>query len=191
MGQQVMYACVFENDVRKCIHHATYSVQAKRMYTQYLHARIHTHFQAGKDWFKAISEQARLDYKVQYLTEYCTGPRDATVVGGVASGKMADRGQGNMQNAAANKLPLEVSFMVHVCVCVCMYALCMYRFMYVCVYLRHVCICPASLIMGPALDVRVIGIKYIHSYIHTQIHTYAHTYIHRSGPTALASVKSA
>ena len=65
--------------------------------------------QAGKDWYKAISEQSRLEYKVQYLTEYCSGPREATVVGGATSGKMTDKAQNNaQQQAAANKLPLEV-----------------------------------------------------------------------------------
>lgn len=62
--------------------------------------------QAGKDWFKAVTEQAKIDYKVQYLTEHFTGPRDLSVTGGGDKGKAAAAPQ--QQGTTVNKLPLEV-----------------------------------------------------------------------------------
>jgi hypothetical protein len=64
---------------------------------------------AGKEWYKQISEQPRIDYRVQYLTEHCVGPKEITVHGQPEKGAKAAQASGGGQGQPpANKLPLEV-----------------------------------------------------------------------------------
>ena len=59
----------------------------------------------GKEWFKALQEQSRLEYKVEYLTQHFAGPRDVIVTGKDAPPQTAPGGQ---QANNVNKLPLEL-----------------------------------------------------------------------------------
>jgi hypothetical protein len=59
----------------------------------------------GKEWFKALQEQSRLEYKVEYLTQHFAGPRDVIVTGKDAPPQTAPGGQ---QPNNVNKLPLEL-----------------------------------------------------------------------------------
>jgi len=66
---------------------------------------------AGKEWYKQVSEQHKIDYKVQYLTEHCVGPKEISVHGQPdrKGSKASQQGnQGGQGQPAINKLPLEI-----------------------------------------------------------------------------------
>ena len=64
--------------------------------------------QKGKEWYQLITSQPKLDYKVQYLTEHCSGPKEVSVHGGVDSKGRHAAQQAGQNGAVFNKLPLEI-----------------------------------------------------------------------------------
>jgi len=58
----------------------------------------------GKEWFKSLQDQNKLDYKVEYLTQHFAGPRDVIVTGKDAPATAA----GGQEKNNYNKLPLEL-----------------------------------------------------------------------------------
>lgn len=89
--------------------------------------------QAGKEWFRAISEQSRLDYKVEYLTQCFSGPRDLSLLNSTTAKSVAQSPSAKSTQVChdvyaktrlllphCTNMPLLV-FLSLVCDCVCMY----------------------------------------------------------------------